>query len=198
MGKITGNKKRICVALLCSVLLIPAATGCRKDGSSDKQPVQTIDSGIHGIIAIGTDKRENVEQTVQKLFDALERKDASAVREMLSPYAKENISDVDKKIEALLQYYPGADGGYEGNCVESEGNHYGTKDQSIDIHLIVTDKGQKYDLNICLCVRYDEDPSKEGVHLIQMIKEEDKTDAYKWGWEIDEDMPDILVGSYRF
>ena len=120
--------KKIGMLLLCSTLICSAGTGC---GSAHGQTIDTEEtakeetqemgvgkSTVTGTIAVsGREEREAAEQTVAKLFEALEAGDEAAIRGMFSPYALENAADLDGKIREMIAYYPGADGGYTGSCI---------------------------------------------------------------------------------
>ena len=206
-GKILLHRKRFGLLLLCGILLCGSATGCAKaqgktaekeetaqeTGTEEKQEMGSANSGITGTIAI-SDREENeaAEQVVNKLFDALEAGDEAAIKELFSPYAQENAVDLDGGIRKLIAYYPGADGGYTGSSRSSESNNFGKKQHDLNLTLTVTDKGQKYQIRICLIMRDDYDPSKEGVHLIEAIREEEKPSGFKW--KMKDAVPGVYVG----
>lgn len=165
-------------------------SGAKKESEKGEIP----ESGITGTLAVST-KRERIaaDRAIQTVFLALENKDTDAIKKALSPYAKSTAEKLDESIRALMEYYPGANGGYQGVCVSKHDNHYGTIQDVLVIHLIVTNNSMEYDLNICLFLRDDHDNSKEGIHSVQMIRDEDKTKEYLW--KEDEDAPGIYAGT---
>lgn len=199
--------KRFWLLLLCGMLLCGSGTGCGADrgktphaeetvNETEKEEIQDMGdakSGVSGSIVVSSrEEQEAADQTVHKLFDALEAGDEAAIRNLFSPYALENAVDLEGKIQELIAYYPGADGGYTGASITTEDNDYGKKQHVLDIILTVTDKGQEYQIDICLQMRNDFDPSMEGVHLIEIIREEEKTADFIWKEK--EDAPGVYVG----
>ena len=137
------------------------------------------------------EEQEAADRTAQELFKALEAGDEVAIRELFSPYARENAADLDGKIRELIAYYPGANGGYTGNSVSTESKRGNQFLHVLDITLTVTNDGQEYQIDICLQMRNDFEPSKEGVHLIEIIREEEKPEGFKWKEK--EDAPGVYV-----
>lgn len=130
--------------------------------------------------------------TADKLIKALEDKDAAAIRELFSPYALENSSDLDEKIQEMIDYYPGMDGEYVCVGSSSRSSDYGTIVHIINPAISAEKDGKKYEINICQYLRNDEDHSMEGVYLIEIIKEEDEWEGFKHMNE--DDRPGVYVG----
>lgn len=199
--------KRFCLLLLCGMLFCGAGIGCgaargktadteetvKESKKEEMQDMAGTTSGISGRIAVSNrEEQEAADQTVHKLFDALEAGDSTAIRNLFSPYALVNAVDLEGKIQELIAYYPGADGGYTGASITTEDNDYGKKQHVLDIILTVTNKGQEYQIDICLQMRNDFDTSMEGVHLIEIIREEEK--GADFIWKEKEDAPGVYVG----
>lgn len=141
----------------------------------------STNSGITGTIVVTTrEEKEAADQVVQKLFNALEAEDEKAIRGLFSPFALENATDLDGKVRELIAYYPGADGGYDGVAISKESWDKGKYMHVLEIILTVTNEGQEYDLVICLQMENEFEPSKEGVHLIEIMKQEDEPAGFKW------------------
>ena len=187
--------KRLGLLFLCSMLLCGTATGCAKaqgktatkgetaqeTGTEEKQDMGSTTSEITGTIAASDrEEKEAANQVVKKLFDALETGDENAIRGLFSPYALQNVADLDRKIRELIAYYPGADGGYDGVAISKESKESGKYMHVLEIILTVTNEGQEYGIEICLHMRNDFEPSKEGVHLIEAIREVEKPSGFKW------------------
>ena len=194
-GKIALRRKRLGLMLLCGMLLCGTATGCAKaqgktaakeetaqnTGTEETQDMGSTNSGITGTIVVTTrEEKEAADQVVQKLFNALEAGDEKAIRGLFSPFALENATDLDGKIRELIAYYPGADGGYDGAAISKESRDKGKYMHVLEIILTVTNEGQEYDLVICLQMENEFEPSKEGVHLIEIMKQEDEPAGFKW------------------
>ena len=135
---------------------------------------------------------EAAKSTVEKLIKALDDMDATSVREMFSPYALENSPDLDKKIREMFKYYPGMDEEYEYINPSSRSSDYGTVVHIIKPVIFAESGGERCDIIICQYLRNDKDPSMEGVHLIEIIKEKDKPNGFK---RMDEDdRPGVYIG----
>ena len=199
--------KRFWLLLLCGMIFCGSVTGCgvargktshaeetpNETEKEESQDMENAKSGISGSIVVSSrEEQEAADKTVHKLFDALEAGDEAAIRNLFSPYALENADDLEGKIQELIAYYPGADGGYTGASITTEDNDYGKKQHVLDIILTVTNKGQEYQIDICLQMRNDFEPSMEGVHLIEIIREEEK--GADFIWKEKEDAPGVYVG----
>lgn len=171
----------ICVALLLA--------GCAEIQTNENEYPH---STLSGRIAVSSqEEHDSAEKATQTLFWALENKDAETIRNMFSPYAQEHAVNLDEDIQRLIAYYPGADGGYTGASITTEDNDYGKKQHVLDIILTVTNKGQEYQIDICLQMRNDFEPSMEGVHLIEVIREEEMPSDFFW--KESDDPPGIYV-----
>ena len=194
--------KRCSLLLICGMLFCGIGTGCgaaqeskinrEENAKEEMQDMENAGSGITGMIVVGSrEEQEAADQTVQELFKALEAGDEKAIRELFSPYARENAADLDEKIRELIAYYPGANGGYTGNSVSTESKRGKQYLHVLDITLTVTNDGQEYQINICLQMKNDFEPSKKGVHSIEIIREEEKSENFKWKEK--EDAPGVYV-----
>lgn len=130
--------------------------------------------------------------TADKLIKALEDKDAASIRELFSPYALENSTDLDEKIQEMIDYYPGMDGEYVCVGSSSRSSDYGTIVHIINPVISAEKDGKEYEINICQYLRNDKDSSMEGVYLIEIIKEEDEWKCFKRMNE--DDRPGVYVG----
>lgn len=122
----------------------------------------------------------------------MENRDEDTIRSLFSPYALENTDDLDEKIKELIDYYPGIDEEYEGVADYAKDADYGKIQQVVDVILITMHDGKECRICICLQMQNDYDPSKEGVHFIEMIREEDHYEGFKW--KNKEDSPGIYLG----
>ena len=191
------NRKRFVLMILCGLLLCVTSSGCakvqHKTRAEEKQVQKNMGSGITGTIAVSNrEEKEAADRVVQELFDALEAGDEATIKGLFSTYAQENAVDLDVTTGKLIAYYPGADGGYTGSSRASEANNFGKKQHDLNLTLTVTDKGQEYQIRICLIMKDDYDPSREGIHLIEIIREEEKPSGFKW--KMKDAPPGIYVG----
>ena len=179
-------KVKTLLLIICAVLLL---AGCAEiQINEDEYPHSTLS----GRIAVSSqEEHDAAEKATQTLFWALENKDAETIRNMLSPYAQEHAVNLDEDIQRLIAYYPGADGEYDGAACTFESKHYGVKEHSMDVLLSVNDEGIEYRYSICLYLRNDNDTSKEGVHLIEVIREEEMPSDFFW--KESDDPPGIYV-----
>lgn len=162
------------------------------EGVNGGQDMKNTEGKVSGFIAVTTrEEQEAADRTAQTLFGALEAGDEAAIRGLFSPYALENAEQLEEKIRELLAYYPGADGGYQGVSISREHKDGSRYRHILNLTLTVKDKGQKYQINICLYMRDDFEPAREGVHLIEVIREEEKPADFKWKEE--KDAPGVYV-----
>lgn len=136
--------------------------------------------------------RALAEKLVGEVLDALERQDVSKLEEMFSEYAKKNAEDLEKELEDLIQAYPGADGSYEGNCSTHEENNRGKKLYVLNSAVDVKKGGTYCSVNICYVRECADDPSMEGIHLIQLLRDPDHAPEGFY-WHDQEDEPGAYV-----
>ena len=137
-----------------------------------------------------TDK-EMAEELMQSIIDALEAKDTEALKGLFSVYARENAYDLDGKIEELMDFYPGSEGGYEGNVCTHETAERGKKIYVIMVAYTVTHENETYEMSLTTQIENDMEPDKVGLYTIQVMTEEAEPDGFKWKDE--EDAPGIYV-----
>ena len=56
-------------------------------------------------------EKEIADELMKKILDALETENADALKHLFSVYAQENAYDLDGKIQELMEFYPGSEGG---------------------------------------------------------------------------------------
>ena len=155
--------------------------GVATSSNSTNANVITTNSNVTGTITVSTkEEKEHAKMVVDTFFNALENKDSQAIKGLFSQYAKDNTYDLDGKINKLISFYPGADGGYESSSISSEDNDYGTKSQALELELTINNQGSKYKIKIGMYIRNDFDSSKIGVHLIEVLVEENAPSYFKW------------------
>jgi len=155
--------------------------GVASSGDSTSSNVIVTNSNITGVLTVSSkEEKEYAKMVVDTLFNALENKDSQAIKGLFSQYAKDNTYDLDGKINKLISFYPGADGGYESSSISKEDNDYGTKSQALELKLTINNQGSKYKIKIGMYIRNDFDSSKIGVHFIEVLVEENAPSYFKW------------------
>ncbi len=174
------RKIRRIIALLLSVAAVISVTGCEKINPEEMfAPRQS------------EEKRQS-DEMMQSIVDALDAEDADALKELFSPYAQEEITDLDEKIEELIEYYPGSEGGFDGVNSSKKKANRGVISLLLDGHYDVTyGDGQQYEINFVTYPRNDEEPEKIGLYLIEVMTEDAKPEGFKWRNETDD--PGIYI-----
>ncbi|MCM1099873.1 MAG: DUF5104 domain-containing protein [Clostridium sp.] len=170
--------KRIFAALIC-VIIIWGMAGCNAPKRQRVNPVCA-----------------DAQTTIEFLIDAVERKDAQAIKDMFSPYAKDNIKHFDEKIERFVDEFPGWDEDYELKDTFQRWSNHGkiTNILTPSYDWVVDDK--IYRMRIIYYKESDEDESKLGWYSLQIW--ERYNDSYTSGAYMHgvEDEPDILLWNY--
>ncbi len=176
-GKRLYKKKRKVTLLLIGYVLIFSLSGCNPESAGEYRA------------RVIRDEQNMADEMMQAIIDALEEQDVKAMKEMFSTYAIEHAENLDEKIAKIMEFYPGSNEGYEGNCSSMGGKYYsrlilyGTYD--------VMNDGQVYEIRFITMPHNDEEPDKVGLYLIEVMTEEAKPEGFKWKNE--EDEPGIYV-----
>lgn len=171
-------QKRICIILIC-VMAALGITGC----------VVPERSGVNPVYA-------DAQDTIAFLIDAIERKDADAIKEMFSPYAVSHIDDFDEKIDRFIEEFPGWNDDYElSDTFERWSNHGKITNMLTPSYDFEVD-GVAYRLRIIYYKKSDEDKSKLGWYSLQIM--ERFNESYTSGFYMHgvNDEPDILIWDY--
>ena len=148
----------------------------------------------------GQDMKNPVYESAQEEFaflvDAIERKDAQAIKARFSPYAVEHISDLDAKIDRLIAEFPGwSEGGEVSDTFERWSNHgkvtyimTPSYDYSVD--------GKGYCIRIVYYTESDEDETKLGWYSVQLFEFPNPDYSDKFYMHGVKDEPDILLWDY--
>ena len=111
--------------------------------------------------------QEYATELFEEVVEALESEDGEAIKELFSPYAIENSENLDEKIEELIEFYPGCNGGYEMVVPTHESiEQYGSKEYIIY-------------------------PKYHVIYSMQVMTNEAWTEGFKWRNE--EDAPGVYV-----
>ena len=174
------RKIRQIIALLLSVAAVISVTGCEKINREEMFAPRR------------SEEDRKSDEMMQSIVDALDAEDADALKALFSPYAQEEITDLDEKIEELIEYYPGSEGGFEGDCVLERSSDYGVITLMLNGDYEVTyGDGQQYEVNFVTYPQNDKEPEKIGLYLIEVMTEEAMPEGFKWRNETDD--PGIYI-----
>lgn len=156
--------------------------------------------GITGC-EIPKEKRVNsvyadAQKTMEFLADAIERKDAQAIKDKFSPYAQEHIYNFSKKIDRLIEEFPEWSGEYEITDTFQRWSNHGKITYMLTPSFDFSDEKSSYRLRVIYYTKSDEDKSKLGYYSIQIMDlqaEDYSKEVYMHGVEDD---PDIWLWDY--
>lgn len=170
--------KKIIVILIC-VMMVLSITGCDIPKKRTVNPVY-----------------EDAQNTVAFLVDAIERKDAQVIKDQFSPYAQNNIDNLDEKIDRLIEEFPGWNDDYELSDTFQRWSNHGKITFMLTPSFDFEVDGKTYRMRIIYYTKSDEDETKLGYYSIQIIDlnaNDYSSDVYMHG--VDDD-PDILLWDY--
>ncbi len=127
-------------------------------------------------IVISEDEvNQEAERVVNIVINALKEKDADAIKNLFSEYARKEDSDIDKQIEDMFNFIDGnivSTGeilaGYSGGSTSAERGDIKTL-YSGSIYDVTTDKGKTYFITIDGIYNFNWNEDKEGVYLINVL-----------------------------
>lgn len=118
---------------------------------------------------------QEAERVVNIVINALKEKDADAIKNLFSEYARKEDSDIDKQIEDMFNFIDGnivSTGeilaGYSGGSTSAERGDIKTL-YSGSIYDVTTDKGKTYFITIDGIYNFNWNEDKEGVYLINVL-----------------------------
>ena len=118
---------------------------------------------------------QEAERVVNIVINALKEKDADAIKNLFSEYARKEDSDIDKQIEDTFNFIDGnivSTGeilaGYSGGSTSAERGDIKTL-YSGSIYDVTTDKGKTYFITIDGIYNFNWNEDKEGVYLINIL-----------------------------
>lgn len=171
-------KRRILTILICGIMVF-GITGC------DLPEVKTVNPVY-----------ADAQSTVAILVDAIERKDAQAINDLFSPYAKSNIDNLDAKIDRLIEEFPGWNEDYELSDTFQRWSNHGKITYMLTPSFDFEVDGKTYRMRIIYYKKSDEDKTKLGFYSIQIMDlhaSDYSSGVYMHG--VDDD-PDILLWDY--
>lgn len=134
---------------------------------------------------------ENADELYEIITYSLETEDANAIKELFSPYALEKTIDLDEKIQELIEFYPGCNGGYDVVVPTHRTSNYGEIEYLIYPKYKITNDDKKYQMRLTVYVENDLDRDKEGLYMVQIMTDDAWTDGFEWKDE--EDNPGIYI-----
>ena len=176
--KIAKNLKKVVWGVSCCIL-IGSTMGCNSG------------SRVGYLAKSNRSDEAQAEATRQSIIDALEAKDAEGLKALFSKYAIDNAVNLDDKIEELIAFYPGCNGGFKGTYNTHEGSDYGVQTKVLNGTYTVINDDKKYRLHFTIQLRNDKEPDKVGLHLVEVMTDEAKPEGFKWKDE--EDAPGVYI-----
>lgn len=171
-------KRKILVVFMCGIMAL-GITGCNIPKIKRVNPVY-----------------EDAQNTAAFLVDAIERKDAQAIKDKFSLYAQSNIDNLDAKIDRLIEEFPGWNDDYELSDTFERWSNHGKITYMLTPSFDFDADGKAYRMRIIYYKESDEDESKLGYYSIQIYERfnyEYSSDFYTHGVNDD---PDILLWDY--
>ncbi|MDE6021281.1 MAG: DUF5104 domain-containing protein [Ruminococcus sp.] len=171
-------KRKILTILICGIMVL-VITGCDIPKMKTVNPVYA-----------------DAQKTIAFLVDAIERKDAQAIKDKFSPYAKSNIDNLDEKIDRLIEEFPGWNDDYELTDTFQRWSNHGKITYMLTPSFDFEVDGKTYRMRIIYYTESDEDESKLGYYSIQIMDLYDRdytSGVYMHGVD---DEPDILLWDY--
>ena len=134
----------------------------------------TTEEDIYSVIS-EEEVNQEAERVVNIVINALKEKDADAIKNLFSEYARKEDSDIDKQIEDTFNFIDGnivSTGeilaGYSGGSTSAERGDIKTL-YSGSIYDVTTDNGKTYFINIDGIYNFNWNEDKEGVYLINIL-----------------------------
>ena len=119
------------------------------------------------------DEDELFNEAVDAFFEAVDHREAEAIKEMFSPNAQQEDAQLEKRIEQLLAFYPGPtercerDGAKQG----SYSTDYGKRRSEVSDWFAVVCNGTNYYCDFSLVYECDEDADEIGIRYITIASE---------------------------
>jgi hypothetical protein len=107
---------------------------------------------------------KQAEETLLQILDSIENEDAETIKGYFSPYAQDNIKDLNQKINDSFNFFDGKIVSYDEPFGRASGP-FDSKDTGATIN-ITTDKGTEYLMAIRAWNSNYEEPEKIGVYSL--------------------------------
>jgi len=114
------------------------------------------------------DSHRKADARMEQIADALNDRDAAALKEMFSTYALEKATGIDDGLDYLLSFFPNGGISWEGNTVDSEGHtSSGKKSEVLFAFYKVSAEGNDFWLFFAdFTVNEVENPDNVGVYAL--------------------------------
>lgn len=176
---INGKKiKKIVMITLCCGLMVNVI------GCTHKNRERYLEKSVKA-------NKEQADAVIQSILNALDSQDSKIMKDLFSTYALEHAEDLDERIEELMEFYPGCNGGFEGSYNTHESNDYGVKTWVLNGTYTISMDTKEYQIRFTTQLRNDKEPEKIGLYLIEVMTEDAKPEGFKWKSE--KDAPGIYI-----
>lgn len=185
MKNIFKNTVPICMLIIAAT----AISGCTAIKEKFSEFVTAIEENKNPVY-------KSAENEIGFLVDAIESKDAQAIKDKFSPYAQSRIDNMDEKINRLIEEFPKRSDEYEISDTSERWSNHGKITYMYTPSYDFESEGKSYRLRIIYYTESDEDESKLGYYSIQIFDRFDDTysdEVYMHGVD---DEPDILLWDY--
>lgn len=130
---------------------------------------------------MSTDYDKIADTRFNEIIDALNSKDSEALKSVFSTNALKEAKDIDNGIEYLMDFYKGEIIDKE-VALDNEGaNDYGKKTNTLRCLYTVTTNEDVYLVFFIDELVDTENPDNEGIYMLQIIKEADRSKYFDWG-----------------
>jgi len=119
----------------------------------------------------------------EEIIDALNSKDSESLKGVFSTNALKEATDIDSGIEYLMGFYKGEIIDKEVAIENDALNNYGKKTITLRCLYTVTTNEDVYLVFFIDELVDTENPDNEGVYMLQIIKEADRSKYFDWGYE---------------
>ncbi|GHV38619.1 hypothetical protein FACS189490_00830 [Clostridia bacterium] len=127
--------------------------------------------------------RKILEERFLEILEALDNRDADALKGMLSPQALLDAEDLDNSMLDFMDYYQGTHISYDDkSSTSSKRSSFGNvRERVLGASYIITTEVNEYRILFDDYVVYKKNPKKEGVYTIQIILLSDyNKHNFKW------------------
>lgn len=173
------KKHKVLLAFISLIFSI-ALTGCTKVAPKNNK----------------SDSYTSAQEEFEFIVNAIEKKDRAAIKGKFSTYACDNIDNIDKKIDRLIEEFPGYDGGVTIKDTFYRHSNYGKITHIYTPSFDFTVDNATYRMRIIYYVEADEEPEKMGWYSVQLYKRHDSSYSSDMYTHDIKDNPDILLWDY--
>ncbi len=161
------QKNKIVVSILLATVLF--LSGCAKE--TIQTQAGEVESAEKKFYPLKKDRVFNA--AVDAFFEAVDARDADAIKALFSPNALEQAEDIDEEIEKLFAFYPGPTQRCERDGVgpESGSSDHGKRIRRGSDWFAVVCDGANYYCDFSMVFQNDMDRNEEGVWSIDLVSE---------------------------